>query len=341
MKTFKIYTHFIATIVAGLEAVLADELSEFGIDRNIIRTERGKVIFSTQKSLNELIKLRCADNIYCIISEFPVGCHKADLKQYTTDINKLKWHEILSAFDADNRKINVSASRKGKATFSRFDIEEATKVVLFKAGYEIANEVENAVHIRVDFQVDFCRISIKLTNAEFRFHGNTHIYTKGCIRPTIASALVRISKPCKTDIFYDLFCGSGSIVCAREEFPAKRILASDIDEETVKIAKENCNGKVIVFCCDAAKTFSKPNSVDVIVSNPPWNKQVVVDETEKFYIEFIAEAKRILKVNGKIILLTDCCNEIFKATEQNAMKCIGLFELSLHGLRPKVFEITN
>lgn len=341
MEIYNLKTYFLATIVSGLESVLAEEISELGINLDSIKLERGKILFKTKRNINELLKLRCADNIYCVICELPVGHQKKNLAQYAIDISQIKWTRILSAFNSSNKNVSVSASRKGKSTFSRFDIETVTKTVLINAGYSIVDRYSSGLNMRVDFFNNSCRISIKLTNAEFRFRGNTHIHTKGCIRPTVASGLIRISKPSKNDVFYDPFCGSGTIINEREKYPSKRILASDIDEEKVNTTKENCDGIAKIFKCDALNTISKSESIDVIVTNPPWNRQIIVDDIVQFYIKFIAEAKRILKNNGKIILLTDCYDEVLKAVKQNSMNCEVLYELSLHGLRPKIFKITK
>lgn len=341
MKIYTEKTYYFATVTAGLEDVLADEIFELGITMNPIKSERGKVLFQSTKDINELLKPRCADNIYCVVCELPVGCHKKDLDQYAFDISRIEWTKTLSAFNVNDSHLTVSASRSGKATYSRFDIENATKAVLSKAGYSVIEKSGSALNMRVDFFNDFCRISIKLTNADFRFRGNTHIYAKGCIWPTVASALVRISKPSKTDVFYDPFCGSGTIVNAREKYPSKRILASDIDEEKVTISQKNCDGTAKIFKCNALNAMSKSNSIDVMVTNPPWNKQIRIDNIERFYIGFFAEAKRILKNDGQIILLTDCYDEVINAVKQNNMECIVLYELSLHGLRPKIYRITN
>jgi len=165
------------------------------------------------------------------------------------------------------------------------------------------------------------------------------MYSKGSIRPTLAAALVRISKPCKSDVFYDPFCGSGTIPNERAQFPVRRILASDIEADAVRTAVQNCKGNEIVFQCNARQTPSRSESIDIIVSNPPWNKQIVIGDACKLYIEFLAEAKRILKPSGRMVLLTDCHEEMKIAVRENGLLQNIMYDLSLHGLHPKVYEV--
>lgn len=333
-------TYFFATVACGLEAVLAEEIEALGIKARGIKCERGKVIFYATGDPSQLIKLRCADNIYRILAEFQIGPHKSDLNQLAAAIDKLNWKRLAFQYSESSSGICASASRRGEHAYSRFDMIKTIEKALGKHGFKPAPKDADDLFIRADIDGQACRISIKLTNAEFRFRGNDRIFLKGGIRPTVAAALVRISKPCKNDVFYDPFCGSGTISNERAAFPARRIMASDMEERAVWTAEKNGRGKVIVFHADATKMPSKSASVDIIVCNPPWNKQIAVGDVQKLYIRFLSEAKRILKPSGRIVLLTDCHEEIARGAEKNGLQLIDMYSLSLHGLHPKVYELT-
>ncbi|RXZ83763.1 methyltransferase domain-containing protein [Paenibacillaceae bacterium] len=338
MHQYEMNTYYFATVTNGLETVLGAEIEERGIARRDMKYERGKVVFKALEETNRLKTLRCADNIYCIVAEFTVGAYKSDLAHMASNMKKLNWNRLAVEFSKSSRDIRVSTSRRGKHTYSRFDMKETIEDVLEKDGFVMSQD-DHALCVRADIEEAFCRVSIKLTEAHFRFRGDTRIYSRGSIRPTVAAALVRISKPCKDDVFYDPFCGAGTIPDERAQLPARRILASDIEEEVVLKAKENGKGGTIVFRCDARKTPSQSESIDRIVSNLPWNKQIAVENVRKLYMEFLAEANRILKPNGWIVLLTDCHEEITKASEENGLCLSALYELSLHGLHPKVYKL--
>lgn len=85
---------FFATVTYGLETVLAVEIEELGIQIRGMKFERGKVVFKAFGEVNLLKKLRCADNIYCIVAEFTVGTHKSDLAEIESNIKKMNWNRL-------------------------------------------------------------------------------------------------------------------------------------------------------------------------------------------------------------------------------------------------------
>lgn len=333
------FNRFFATVTCGLETVLLDEIKELGTEVRELQVERGKVMFQAFQEVDQLKRLRCANNLYGIISEWTVGAQKSGLAQIESQMRKIHWRRIAADFGQSSPVISVSASRRGKHAYSRFDVMKAMLDALEKDGFTIARQHTDAFYIRADVDESLCRISVKLTDEQFRFRGNTRVFTKGCISPTIAAALVRINKPGHNDVFYDPFCGSGTIPNERAYFSARRILASDINEEAVLAAQTNCKGRATVFRCDARNTPSRTESIDQIVTNPPWNKQIPVGDLRELYKAFLVEANRILKPNGRMLLLTDCHEELFYATEANRLYSRVLQDLSVHGLHPRIYEI--
>ena len=51
--------------------------------------------------------------------------------------------------------------------------------------------------------------------------------------------------------------------------------------------------------------------------------------------------KRVIKPNGKIILLTDKREELLLTCKLLELKCREVTTLSLHGLQPTIFEIVR
>ncbi|MGM0882278.1 MAG: hypothetical protein ACQEXQ_14710 [Bacillota bacterium] len=141
-------TYFFATVTHGLEAVLADEIKELGIEMRGMKYERGKVVFQAFGEVARLMKLRCADNIYSIISEFEVGLHKSDLTQIEIGIKKMNWERLAFEYSKSSREIYLSASRRGKHTYSRFDIIKTIERGLEKDGFMHAQKEADALCIR-------------------------------------------------------------------------------------------------------------------------------------------------------------------------------------------------
>ena len=77
--------------------------------------------------------------------------------------------------------------------------------------------------------------------------------------------------------------------------------------------------------------------IDTIVTNMPWGKQIVFGDG--LYDGFLKELGRILKANGKAVILTDRSELLINACLKNGLLFSIKAEFSLHGLHPKVFEI--
>ena len=59
---------FIGTVVPGFETIAKKEVKKKIIDATNISISRGKVLFSSNAKINDLMVLDCVDNIYYFIS---------------------------------------------------------------------------------------------------------------------------------------------------------------------------------------------------------------------------------------------------------------------------------
>lgn len=333
---------FMCTMAAGFEQIAMDELQSHLPKVKVTELQRGKILFDSDYPLTELYHLRCVDNIYLYLKKINVGPHKKDLERFETDISNISFQKALEYLETNSApKIIVSASRKGNQTYSRFDLaDKAASVLKDKHGFLEGNPKDNNLAIRLDLVDTECMISVQLTKAEFRFRGNEYEFEPGGIRPTIAAALVWLSEPKQDDVFWDPFCGSGTIPRERAAYKCRRIMASDINADVIDHTRHNVPDSVKVFIGDARNLKAADNSIDVIVSNIPWGKQIVVDNILDLYVSFLFEAKRVLTDNGRMIILTDH-DEICQASEVVGMDIRKLSTISIHGLLAGVYKITG
>ena len=130
----------------------------------------------------------------------------------------------------------------------------------------------------------------------------------------------------KTMRIWDIGTGSGCIAIAlAKQFPNAEVIAFDVSEEALQIAKENaeCNGAKVTFVQDdvmnpTSDFFTQP--VDLMVSNPPyvcdserasmeanvldWEPEKALfvpdDDPLRFYRQILALAKKQLNPNGQV-----------------------------------------
>lgn len=123
----------------------------------------------------------------------------------------------------------------------------------------------------------------------------------------------------------DVGTGTGAIALSlAAEFTSARYLATDISEDAICLAKENArltglSDRVSFVVADGLDDFDEPQSVDVIVSNPPYVKSDVCDKLDPrvrdfeprlaldggvqgldFYDRYLADALNLLKPQGSV-----------------------------------------
>ena len=143
------------------------------------------------------------------------------------------------------------------------------------------------------------------------------------------------------DVVLEPFFGYGSIPIQMEKrFACKKIYASDIDEEKVKRLAlrqaqrpRNAQGtqseKLVVQQADVFElSHISDNSIDKIITDPPWGLWEDIPDIEDFYNRMFVSFKRVLKPQGKMTILTARTQEF-----ENAVKNAGLsIKASLHTL---------
>ena len=148
-------------------------------------------------------------------------------------------------------------------------------------------------------------------------------------RPETAELVQKICTTMPKEVFFriwDIGTGSGCIAIAlAEQFPNAEVVAFDISEEALKIAKENAesNGAKVTFVHDdvllpTSEFFNQP--VDLVVSNPPyvcdseraameanvldWEPETSLfvpdDDPLRFYRKILELAKKQMNPDGQV-----------------------------------------
>jgi hypothetical protein len=164
--------------------------------------------------------------------------------------------------------------------------------------------------------------------------------TPGELRPDIAHLLCRLSNPRSTDVFLDPFAGYGGIIKARLDSPVASITAGDITPPpALRLATK---GKA----CDVLKMDAldmagiASSTVDTIVCDPPWGEHTPLADPATFYGKFVAEAHRVLKKDGRLVMLTALKNEAEIALK-HGFALEGRLDVLVSGRKAGVFICRN
>ena len=132
---------------------------------------------------------------------------------------------------------------------------------------------------------------------------------KGALAYELAAMLVAASKPTPEDRFLDPFGGSGALVAARAELPARSLGYSDLDLDRHRralTAQLPRRAQVGLLADDALTLPSVPDdTVDVIVTDPPWGEHEELDRPFGEFAQAIGEsfARTLHPDRGRYVLL--------------------------------------
>lgn len=190
---------------------------------------------------------------------------------------------------------------------------------------------------------------------------------KGELRPEVAFLLNALSDPDGDDVFLDPFCGYGSIPAARlRYFPCKEIHASDGDEgfigetqiklSSVSKVARTARGQApaegartpLVRCrhADIGALDLPPESVDRIVTDPPWGlyapEGTQPPDIRPLYEKMFNCFLQVVKRGGVIVILTsrkELVRELLLYPENEGIKLLVAYDILVSGKKAGVFKL--
>ena len=132
---------------------------------------------------------------------------------------------------------------------------------------------------------------------------------KGALSYELAAMLVAASKPAAEDRFLDPFAGSGALVAARAELPARTLWYSDLALEQHRRALPSSlsrRNRVRLLDEDALTLPSiADRSIDVIVTDPPWGEHADLDGPYGDFARAVGEsfARTLHPTRGRYVVL--------------------------------------
>lgn len=169
---------------------------------------------------------------------------------------------------------------------------------------------------------------------------------KGELRPEIAYLICCYADLKQDDVVAEPFCGYGSIpVQLIKKFRFQKLFASDIDKEKISINMQKKqlkdNPQIELSVNDA---FVLPQiidrSVDVVITDPPWGYFEQIDDIGEFYKKMFTSFKRILKENGRMIILSARKNEIEKAALEMNVQILSSLHTLVNGKKASLYKMT-
>jgi tRNA (guanine6-N2)-methyltransferase len=217
---------------------------------------------------------------------------------------------VFGSVHSPPRTFRVVARKAGTHAFRRVDAQRTTERAI-RSRVPAMRLVGDAADVEfwltiVDREA---LLGLRLSRADMRQHGTRLQTIPASLKPTIARGMVLLSAPRPSDVVLDPFCGAGTLLIERAAIaPAKKIHGGDIDLAAVELARQNAQlarSAIDVQHWDAIALPLDDRSVDVILTNPPFGKQVSISgDVSDFYVRVLAELERVLQPGGRLVLIT-------------------------------------
>jgi len=300
------------TCVKGLEDIVTAEIKQKLSDFEIVRQEKGFLLLNYNGHPRRLLDLRSVEDIFYVIFDQD-GFEKSrstltaikELVQKNSFDDALSYHAQIYS-KPKHTNFQVFAHLYGRWNFRRADLEQTVSKAIdqkFRRWKPVRGKAKLEFDIRL-FKTGQTYLSLRLTDKYFSNRKYKQADIPGSLKPTVAYALVELSKPNEGDIFLDPFCGAGTILAERARVaPANKIIGSDTSEQARAAAAINTGDRnnVEIKDWDALQIPLSESSVNVIVTNPPFGKKI--DKDPVLLPRFLAEADRLLSPGGRLILL--------------------------------------
>lgn len=167
--------------------------------------------------------------------------------------------------------------------------------------------------------------------------------SKGELRPEFAFLMVAYADILPKDTVCDPFAGHGAIPIQLVKLGFQNILVNDLNLECYNLLKNNK-----VFDYNTIRIINEDalvlqsvisKSIDVIVTDPPWGYYERILNIQLFYEKMLRSFRRVLKTEGKAIVLTARKDELVNATQNECVTIAGRIDTLVNGKKVGLFTL--
>ncbi|MBA4062240.1 MAG: RNA methyltransferase [Isosphaera sp.] len=306
----------------GVETVAADEITR-DLGGEVKKTYRGLAVFRVEELTPAVLSLRTTEDVFLMAWGSDTLTYKAEdldtLRTWTAkkpDWDHLfKLHHKLRPKTKGRPTYHLVCQMQGEHGYRRADAREAFVAGLagkIPHGWQYSNE--NAwleIWLTIYSKTAVCGVRLSDRTMRHRTYKLDHVAAS--LRPTVAAAMARLAGIGPGMTVLDPMCGAGTILAEVIDVAGKRsragrvrVVGGDIDPNAVFVTSQNLQqvGPADLARWDATRLPLETASVDRIVSNPPFGKQLEsIEKIGPLLEAAAAEWDRVLKPGGRAVLL--------------------------------------
>jgi predicted RNA methylase len=350
---------FIAQTQPGFESVAWSEIHaripqarEFA--RRVVADRAGMTIFSSERT-EPLRALRCSEDILALVGySGDIGDDAAALDRVRRTVREAPFMaDALGArivFDPTARagrrlRFRVVARQAGEHDYRRVDLKRTVERAMEERGDHTwrLDEQDADVELWVTQLGAELMVAVRLSDERMRHRDYKVAHRPGSLRPAVAAAMAWLSEPRDDDIVLDPFCGTGTILIERAHLGRYAVLiGADRDPAAVRAALQNIGPRYkpieIHGDWDAGAMPIGDGSVNKIVTNLPWGiRHGSHSENRRRYGDWMAEMKRVLAADGKMVVLSAEWRLMRDAIERAGLVAEAIMRVTILGVAASVY----
>jgi tRNA (guanine6-N2)-methyltransferase len=331
-----------ALTTRSLEAISTAEIASHpGV--KITETAYRRVAAEYDGSLAPLLNLRTVDDLYLDLATWTNVGHTRDtlaaIQEWSAELDLIPAVQACIKVRPISQSplFSVTTSFVGKRNYSTDEIKTAVATgITANNGWTYTLDDRQAdLNIRVFIEHEIAYVGVRLSKSPLHERSYKQIQRPGSLKPPVAAAMLHLAKVLPAMKLLDPCCGAGTILIEGAQMGAVCI-GGDLAKEAVEAAWTNANLAEITIDIrqwDAQALPLLDQSVDRVVTNLPWGRQINVDaELGGFYRRVCTEIERVLKPGGRVAILTSTPHLL----RFDQLKPDLAIEISLFGQTPTI-----
>jgi 23S rRNA G2445 N2-methylase RlmL len=288
------------------------------------------VVLGYSGDAENLLSLRTTEDVFALL--FRTGNLAANRRDGIPLLARMAqrsryWGQAMAAFYQVRRKkvkrvtYRVVAQMSGKHGYRRQEVRDAVLAGV-SARWSGWKPVLDDAHMEIWVPVigKWALLAVRLSDRRMRHRTYKREHRPASLRPTLAAAMVFLSKPRAGDRFCDPMCGTGTILAERAlAGPFAQLIGGDIDPQQLQASRANLEhlsipwGRLsgspsagyLLHEWDARTLPVRSGALDVVVSNLPFGEQIGSHaDNPELYRRFLREVSRVLSSGGRAVLLS-------------------------------------
>jgi tRNA (guanine6-N2)-methyltransferase len=334
-----------AQVIPGLESIASQEITQT-LGGDVKRADRGVVVFRVPEVDAAVLQLRTVEDVFLLAWGTDQLTYRAEdldhIRRWTA--HDADWAHLLRIHHAIRPKpkgkptYHLVAQMTGEHAYRRVDALQALARGLagkLPASWRPAGE-NAAVEIWLTIHGATAVCGLRLSDRTMRHRTYKLEHLPASLRPTLAAAMIRLAGARPHQVVLDPMCGAGTILA--EQLTARvgrvHVWGGDQDAAALRAAGANLRrlGGALLARWDAARLPLAEQSVDHIVTNPPFGKQLGrPEEIGPLYQRMVPEYDRVLRPGGRAVLLVSDVGSLRAAVRPVGWKPEGQWRVRVLG----------